>query len=607
MNKTLDLVFDKLKLRKIDAYYLPLSNENLYEFTKFRYNYLYELTGFRGDTGSVFVYDKKAYLFVDGRFTIQAKNEVNDKRIKIIEVERSTDIIDNIIKILDKSKSIIINPKLLSIAKIKNAIDEFCPYNIKLVFDDKFLKREFNFLKKDCFNLTSAPLFVLDKKYAGELPKAKIIYLLNEIYKHTGDNKNVTYITSNLEEIAYITNLRYSFCDLSDESVLFDAFMVISNKKTILYINDYLDEKSERFLNKNGIYIDKKEKFYYDIKKISDKKNIYLDERINNYYIHRVIKNIKPIESPLSIKKSIKNSIEIKNLKKCNIIDGIAMIKILYSIKSRFKNTKNNIFKTEYDIKRFVDDTRRFVGKNKFLCPSFETIVAYKENSAICHYTPNKYNTKKLSNNGLLLIDSGGHYLNGTTDITRTISLYKTSIPLVIKKHYTLVLKSLINLSLLKFPSGLTGFEIDIIARKSLYDNFLDFNHGTGHGIGYVTNVHDGPNRIGPYINKNYKNNELLENQVTSNEPGLYFEGKYGIRIENDILTKKIKSNDYGDFLGFETLTLCPFDRDLIEKKYLSQSEIKFLNSYHKLVYDKLNRYLDNNEKKWLMKETREV
>lgn len=607
MNKILDLVFDNLKSRKIDAYYLPLSNENLYEFTKFRINYLYELTGFKGDTGSVFVYDKRAYLFVDGRFTIQAKNEIDDKRIRIIEVEKSTDIVDNIIKILNKSKSIILNPKLLSIAKIKNAIEKFSEKNISLVFDYKFLRREFDSLKKDCFNLTSSPLFVLDKKCTGELPKSKIKYIIDKISENQDKKKNLTYITSSLEEIAYITNLRFSFCDLSDESVLFDAFMVIGNKKSTLYINDYLDDKGEKFLNKNNIYVENKEKFYSDIKKLSSQKNIYLDEKINNYYIYKILKNINFIESPLNIKKSIKNDIEIKNLKRCNIVDGVSMVKILHGIESDFNKGKNNVFKTEYDIKTFVDNMRRKVGKSKFLCPSFETIVAYKENSAICHYSPTKDDSKRITTNGLLLIDSGGHYLDGTTDITRTISLYKSNIPTSIKKHYTMVLKSLINLSILKFPSGLTGYEIDIIARKNLYDDFLDFNHGTGHGIGYVSNVHDGPNRIGPYIKKNYKYNELLENQVTSNEPGLYFEGKYGIRLENDILTKKIKSNNYGDFLGFETLTLCPFDRKLIDKKFLSKIEVKFLNSYHKLVYNKLSRYLNNEEKAWLKKETKEV
>ena len=173
--------------------------------------------------------------------------------------------------------------------------------------------------------------------------------------------------------------------------------------------------------------------------------------------------------------------------------------------------------------------------------------------------------------------------------------------------HYTLVLKSLIDLSMLIFKKGLTGSNIDIIARKNLYEYYLDFNHGTGHGIGYISNVHDGPNSISPIIKKNYIDNELRVNQVSSNEPGLYFENKYGIRLENDIISKEVKNSIYGKFMSFETLTLCPFDKDLIEKKYLDDKEINFLNNYNKIVYKKLNKYLTYDERKWLKKETSEV
>ena len=302
---------------------------------------------------------------------------------------------------------------------------------------------------------------------------------------------------------------------------------------------------------------------------------------------------------------SIKGDTEIKNLRKCNILDGLAMTKVLYRLKN-LKQTGTQ-FKNEFEIKKFVDDTRVKVGKKSYLCPSFETIVAYKENAAICHYIPTKKANKKIGDNGLLLIDSGGNYISGTTDVTRTISLYKKNIPDIIKKHYTLVLDSMLNLSLTKFPYELTGFEIDIIARKKLYDEFMDFNHGTGHGIGYISNVHEGPNRIGPGVNSNYKKNCLEPYQVTSNEPGLYFENKYGIRIENDLLTIPIKENKFGDFLGFETLTLCPYDMDLIDKKYLSGDSIKYLNDYNKLVYKKISKYLTKEENIWLKKVTREV
>lgn len=607
MNKNLDIVFNKLIKKNYDSYLLPLSNENLYEFTKLKQNLLIELSGFSGDTGSIFIYKNFAYLFVDGRFTIQAKKEINDKRIKVIEINKSNDIINFIVKKLNKNKSIVINPKLFSIMQVNNMINIIKEYNIRLIYDEHFLKKEFNNIKKNYFSLSSAPLFRLDNKYVGESPKSKINYIINEISNNNIYTKNLIYITSNLEEIAYITNLRFKLCDISDESVLFDSYMIIGNNKSYLYIKDYLNEKDIVYLNKNNIYICDFVNFYNDLKKYKNNKNIFIDDRINNFFINRILPKVNYIQSPLFIKKSIKNNIEIKNLRRCNILDGIAMTIVLYSLKNNLLSLNNKKFKNEYDVKKFVDDTRKNIGKKYFLSPSFNTIVAFKDNSAICHYVPSKNNSKKIDKDGLMLIDSGGNYLYGTTDVTRTISLYKNKVPSTIKKHYTLVLKSLIDLSILKFQSGLTGFEIDIIARKNLYDNFLDFNHGTGHGIGYISNVHDGPNRIGPFVNNDYKYNVLRENQLSSNEPGLYFEGKYGIRLENDILIKHIKSNFYGDFLGFETLTLCPFDRDLIEKKYLNKDEINFLNEYHKLVYKYINKYLNIDQKKWLKKITLEV
>lgn len=600
MNKYLDIAFKELVSKKYDSYYLPLSNENLYEFTKLRQNFLIDLSGFSGDTGSIFLYKNKAYLFVDGRFTIQAKKEVNDKRIKVIEINKNNEIIDFIISKLNKNKSIVINPKLFSIYYINDLLNKIKKFNISLKFNENFLKKEFNLIKKNCFSLSSAPLFRLDNKYVGESSKSKIKYIINRI-ANNNISKNIIYLTSNLEEIAYITNLRFKFCDLPNESVLFDSFMIITKNKSYLYVKDYITDKDLMYLKNNNIFVLNIKNFYTDLKKYIHKKYIFLDDKINNYYIYKLLRKANFIQSPLLIKKSIKNKIEVKNLRKCNVIDGIAMTIALFNVKEK------KLFKNEYEIKKFIDETRRKVGKKYFLSPSFDTIVAYKENSAICHYSPNINNSKNVLNNGLLLIDSGGNYLFGTTDITRTISLYKNKVPSEIKKHYTLVLKSLIDLSILIFKSGLTGYEIDIISRKNLYENLLDFNHGTGHGIGYISNVHDGPNRIGPYIKNNYKNNILFENQISSNEPGLYFEDKYGIRLENDILTKHIKSNEYGDFMGFETLTLCPFDKDLIDKKFLNKDEIKFLNNYHKLVYKKINKYLNLEQKKWLKKITLEV
>ena len=423
MNKNLDYIFSILSSKKISSYYLPLANEHLYEFTKFKFNYLYELCGFTGDTGSIFLYNNEAYLFVDGRFTIQAKNEINDKRIKVIEINSDSDKIDFIISKLKSNKSILLNPKLISIDRIITKKEILDKYNIKIIFSEKHFNNFFKELKKNCFYLSSAPLFILDKKYVGDSPKKKISKLLNDIKLKCFIDKNASYVTSNLEEIAYLTNIRFEFCDIGDESILFDSYMIVNNKQSILYIKDYLCEKDINYLKRNNIIIKDIKCFYSDMKILNH--SVYIDAKINNYFIYKCLKKIVIIHSPLLISRSIKNPVEVINLRKCNLVDGVSMVKILYGLKHNFKNSIKNEFKTEYDIKMYVDKIRKTNGKKKFLCNSFETIVAYKENSAICHYTPKEKKSKRVFANSLLLIDSGGNYLTGTTDITRTISLYK--------------------------------------------------------------------------------------------------------------------------------------------------------------------------------------
>lgn len=606
-NSLLDKAIKELHIKKYDAYYISISNENLYEFTKLIDNYVFDLTGFTGDTGSILITKKTCYLYVDGRFTIQAKREINDSRIKVVEINRNNKRFENIVGKLRNRAKLALNPKKESISNILSIINICKEKNIELVLNDNYLHKEFKQIKSKCFNMSSAPLFLMNGKYISKNSKVKIKECITTLKSDNNIGSNVNYITSNLEEIAYITNLRYRFCDINNHGVLFDAFLIVNEKKSVLYIKDYLETEALKYLEKSNIVTKQYSDFYRDLKKMKNKRSCYLDGSVNNYYIYKCLgaKKDNIINSPLEIDMSTKGDAEIRGFRKCNIIDGAAITKVIYKIKSL--KSKDIELDDEYKIKQFVDGARVKVGKKDYLCPSFETIVAYRDNAAICHYTPTKENHKKIKGEGLLLIDSGGNYVCGTTDITRTISMYKKKVPDTIKKHYSIVLESMIRLSMAKFPYGLTGFELDIIARSKLYDNYLDFNHGTGHGIGYVSNVHEGPNRIGPIVNRNYEKNVLLPYQVTSNEPGLYFENKYGIRIENDLLTIPLKDNKFGEFMGFETLTLCPYDRDLIDKKYLSKESIDFINKYNKLVYKKLSKYLDKNERAWLKNETKEV
>ena len=593
--KVLDSIFNELKRKKYDAYYVSISNENLYEFTDDSENIVRQITGFTGDTGSLLILKDKAILYVDGRFTIQARREIKDKRIKIVEVDRTNEKVNDVCERLNKSAKFAINPKIESISQILKLEETLTKKNIKILLGNGF-KIPVEAYKRDNNQIS---LFKLSSENVSKTPKKKISELIDAII----EKGFRYYITSSLEEVAYLTNLRNDIKKIGNDKVLFDAFMIVGVTKTILYTNVKIDKKIVGYLKKNAISIKAYDEFYNDLSNYKNKKYC-LDEKLNNYYVYKKlsIKNKKHfVVSPLCIPMSIKGAKEIRGLKKCNVIDGVAITKAIYHVKSLVRSAYKL---SEYEIKNIVDDYRKSVGKDNYLSPSFSTIVAYKENSAICHYSPDKLKSRIVNANSILLIDSGGNYYSGTTDITRTFSLYKKKVPSIIKKHYTLVLNSLMKLASQKFPYGLTGTELDIISRQNLYNEYLDFGHGTGHGIGYVSNVHEGPNRIGPGFTKDPNLNVLESGQVVSDEPGLYFENKYGIRLENDLLVSPDRENKYADFLQFETLTLCPFDRDLIDEKLLDKTIIKDLNKYNVLVYKKLSGKMNENEKKLLKRDT---
>ena len=602
-SSTLDLIFDMMREKKYDAIYLSISNENLYEFTELEHNLVYHISNFTGDTGSMLIFRDKAILYVDGRFVIQAKNEIVDKRISIVKINRAEKIYNDIVIRLKSHMRFAFNPKLESAKTILSLMDKGKNKKIKFILDtnlvNETLIKDSKFIDEN--NVAEQKLFILDKKYVTLNSKTKISKLMREInnlgFKY--------YLTSSLEEIAYLTNLRKKPVNLYDEKILCEAFLLVSSNKSRIYIKEEVDKNILSYLNRNGIEVFAYDDFYKDMTKFIkyNKKSVCFDINLNNYYIYKKIcKNT--IVSPLLIQMSIKGDKEIAALKMCNVVDGVAITKAVYDIKNRVISDERL---TEYEAKCIVDKYRYKVGKNNFLSPSFSTIVAYKDNSAICHYNPLKDNSVKLSKKSLLLIDSGGNYTFGTTDITRTISLYKdkSKIPKIIKFHYTLVLNAMLRLAMLRFPYGLTGTEIDIIARQNLYKYGLDFNHGTGHGIGFISNVHEGPNNISPGIRKNDNILNVLEpNQVCSDEPGLYFENKYGIRLENDLLVKFDRETSFGTFLRFDILTLCPFDRDLIDEKVLDKDVILFLNGYNKLLRKKLYGKLNVNERKKLLYDT---
>ena len=576
---------------EIDYFYTEISDENLTENSDIYNNYIFYMTGFTGDCGKLFYSKNQKILFVDGRFTLQAKNEIK-KDILVIEIKNEEEFCENIKKYIKPNKKILLNPKIHSIKNILNLIKIFDDFNIKLIYD----------INLNNINKKNLDLQLIDNKYLKDDTSKNIQNfkkILSDKYK-----QSFVYITSDLIEIISFLNIRnmnlkYQF--------YFESFLIITNNKTILYTDFNFNVKILNYLNKNKIFKKSINDFYFEIKNIIlnfYSVNVILDFSKNNYFIYDILnknKNLNIYDD--EINKSVylifnqKTDFQIKNIKKANIIDGVFLTKLIYLLK-HINFDKYNF--TELDIKNFIDSIKR--GKN-YINTSFDTIVAYKEHSAMCHYTPNEITDKTIKNDSIILIDTGANFLYGTTDVTRVISLYKKNPPADLKKNYTLVLKSLLNMISQVVKSGYDIGQIDIIARQFLYNNYLDYNHSTSHGIGYLSHVHYGSN------NYSTRNNliKIEPNQLQSVEPGIYIENQYGIRLENNTYVYKIKKNRFGEFLGFKNLTLCPFDLDLIDFNILTSYDINLLNNYNFELYKIISKYLKKPIKEWLYNQTKKI
>ena len=568
----------------IDLYYLNTSDYHMSEYVPEYFKTIEYFSGFTGSLATLLVSNDDAFIFVDGRYHTQADKQCSSYGIKVIKLgtKGALEPLDFINEYF-KDKVIGLDGKRTSINFAKALIER----KIKIKSIDIYSS-----LIKDRTPLRSDNIRELKLKYTG-LTRAKKLDLI----KHCLRGR--THIVNNLESIAYILNLRSN--DILYTPV-FLAYLVIVKKNVYLFCDARrFDEKTLDALYTDGIIVRPYEKYYDFLNTISNQTIILDEDRVNYETYRRILARGNKLINKRSLiedMKSIKNKVEQENIKLAHVYDGVAMLRFLMWIDEQDKSKLN-----EYDVAQKINEFR-LSYKAKDL--SFGSIVAYNSNSAIIHYAPTKENSARLDNKGILLLDTGGQYDEGTTDITRTIALGPVNDS--IKKYFTIVLKSMLNLSSLKFIKGLSGNQIDIVARQELWALGLDYRHGTGHGVGYGLSVHEGPPNI-RYMNTEVGNEkvEIKPGMVFSDEPGIYFEGKFGIRCENLVLCKSDFENEYGEFLKLETLTLVPFDTRLIDKKYLDEKSIKTLNEYHKRVYDTLLPYLNETEAEYLRKMTKAI
>ena len=560
MNKEVIELRKKFKKYNIDGYVIPKNDDYFTEYSKI--NRLKIISNFSGSAGVAVVLKDKNYLFTDGRYTIQSEIE-SGKYFKIVSYEKIINC--NLFKNLKLG----LDPKLFTLQQIKN----YFLKNNKI----KFLSNNLIDEIKNQKVIKSSPFFSLKYEIVGESSKSKINKIVNYLKKNKADNLFVTAP----ENVAWILNIRGS--DGPNSPVPNSRLIINKSKKIFLITESYKAKKlvKEKIINKNQLFIES------DLpKKILtlSGKNFIIDNKSCSVFFENIIKSKFKIikrEDPTYHLKAIKNNTEINNMIKSHVIDGVALTKFIYWIK---KVNKKKITEVDAQIK-----LEKFRKQNKnYLYPSFETIAGSGKNGAIVHYRAKKGSCRTIKKNDIFLCDSGGQYKYGTTDVTRTICF--TNPKQNIKNIYTKVLKGHIAVANTDLKIDNTGIKIDRRARKYLKESKLDYAHGTGHGVGFFLNVHEGPQSISK-LNKV----KIQKGMILSNEPGYYKRGSYGIRIENLVFVKKVKKK-----ICFENLTLAPIEKDLINFNLLTKSEKNYLFKYHLNVYSKLSKYLSPNERKWL-------
>jgi len=550
----------KFKKYEIDGYVIPKNDDYFTEYSKL--NRLELISNFSGSAGLAIILKNKNYLFTDGRYTIQSKIE-SGKNFKIYGFEKLINCS------LFKNLTLGIDPKLFTNTQIKNY---FLKHN-KIKYVEKNLIDEIKKQKKH----TSIPFFSLGKNIVGESVNSK----LNKITKYLKKNKcDYIFITAP-ENVAWTLNIRGGD---GPNSPIPNSRLIVSKSKEILFISNL---KKCKQLLKNKII--KKDEFL-DVDTLPSKilhlkgKNFIVDDKSCSIFYENLIKSKFKIikkEDPVYLLKAIKNKKEIKNMINAHVLDGVALTKFLFWIK---KINKKKI--TELEAAKKLENFRK-LNKN-FLYPSFDTIAGSGKNGAIVHYRAKKEKCRTINRNDILLCDSGGQYKYGTTDVTRTICFSKQKRS--IKNIFTKVLKGHIAVATTDINKDDTGKKIDKRARKFLNKSNLDYAHGTGHGVGFFLNVHEGPQSI-----TKINTVKIKEGMILSNEPGYYKTDEYGIRIENLVYVKKIKKN-----LSFQNLTMAPIEKDLINFDLLTIDEKNYLFKYHLEVYSMISKYLNPKEKSWL-------
>ncbi|MDY5101896.1 MAG: aminopeptidase P family protein [Agathobacter sp.] len=585
---------EEMKKRNIAIYVVPTADFHESEYVGSYFKARKFITGFTGSAGTAVITLTEAGLWTDGRYFVQAEKQLEGTSVTLYKmgmegVPKVNEYIENT---LAEGECLGFDGRVVNGGWGKELEEIVAKKHGSLYVDEDLI----DLIWKDRPAMSAEPVRILDMAYTGKSTKEKLADV-RAVMKEKGAQ---LHLMSSLYDIAWLLNVRGN--DISYVPVVL-SFLALSEDSCTWFVQEQIvTEELKAYLTENGITTQPYESFYDYVKNIHVDK-VLMNKQVANYRIcNNIPASVEVLDEkdPTERMKAIKNETEVRNTRNAHVKDAVAMCRFMYWLK---KNV-GKIPMTEISVSDYLEQLR--AEQEGFLDLSFDTICGYADHGAIVHYSATPESDVPLKPEGLLLVDSGGHYLEGTTDITRTFVLGPITDEM--KADFTRVCRSNMNLANVRFLHGCTGINLDVIAREPFWEANLDYNHGTGHGVGYILNVHEGPNAFRWQKSAGRSEDSVLEEgMITTDEPGIYIEGKYGIRLENELLCCKGEKNEYGQFMYFENITYVPFDLDAIDPEQMTSVERSRLNEYHAKVYEVVSPYLEGEEKAWLKEATRAI
>lgn len=577
----------------IDAYVVPTADFHQSEYVGEHFKARKFITGFSGSYGTAVITKDDGGLWTDGRYFFQATNELEGSGIRLMKmfVGDTPSITEYLHDAIDEGGTVAFDGRVMSVDEGKEYEEFLSDKNIKIDYEEDLIDA----IWEDRPSLSKKPAFFLEEKYSGESSASKLARVRKAMAEKGAD----THIIASLDDVCWLLNVRGDDVDFFP---LLLSYAIVTNDAVELYVDDSkLDERIHEELAKNNVKIHPYNDIYEDIKNISADSVAMIDPMKMNYALYKNIPcKIVEAANPTILMKAMKNEVELENIKEAHIKDGIAITKFMYWVKNNYDKEKI----TELSSAAKLTSLR--AEQEGYIRDSFEPLCAFDDHAAMMHYSPSEETDVELKSGAFFLNDTGGGYYQGSTDITRTFVL--GSVDDQMKKYFTAVVRAMMRLSRARFLYGCYGYNLDILARGPIWDLDLDFQCGTGHGVGYLGNVHEPPTGFRWYIvpSKN-EHHQLEEGMVITDEPGIYEDGQFGIRIENEFIVRKGTKNKYGQFMHFETITFAPIDLDGIDPEEMSRDEREWLNNYHKDVYEKIGPHLTEEEREWLKEYTRAI